>query len=146
MPTTTSACPSLAGRLAPTPIVKARHSPHTPPYPTQKTPLIPARTAASAAACYTYPPPVPPSHSQIPPTQHSDRNATRTDAMATLTVPSSVPAVAEDCEQLHKAFEGPTPTPDRIPHSHQRALSLHAPTTDALRVSDRSQVGAPTRS
>ncbi|PWZ23832.1 Annexin D2 [Zea mays] len=26
--------------------------------------------------------------------------------MATLTVPSSVPAVAEDCEQLHKAFEG----------------------------------------
>ena len=37
----TSACPSLAGLLAPTPIVKARHSPQTPPYPTQKTPLPP---------------------------------------------------------------------------------------------------------
>jgi hypothetical protein len=26
--------------------------------------------------------------------------------MATLTVPASVPAVADDCEQLRKAFEG----------------------------------------
>jgi hypothetical protein len=153
MPTTSqlaqlpsSACPSLAGwpplRSARRGILrKPLHTPRThgltvtqKPEPLVSRRLFPARTAATHTLSPShFPDPTNAAQGSSSPPPHP---ATLTDAMATLTVPSSVPAVAEDCEQLHKAFEGLT---------HGRALSMHAHRR-LTRSAFRSQVGAPTRS
>jgi hypothetical protein len=124
------ACPSLAGRVAPTPIGKARHSPQTPPRPTQK-PLA-SRRVHRGLRCYTYTlstGPVP--HHPIPRSHRRNGDAHRPLLRAGRR--RGLRAAPQGLRRSHS-------DPDRIPHS------LHAPTTDALRVSDRSQVGAPTRS
>ena len=102
--------------LTGTPIDQARHPPRTPPLPTKPPSPLCLGVCSPRAPRHPLlhiPFPSSPTHShpRSPPTQHRDRERssrqTRTDAMATLTVPASVPPVAEDCEQLHKAFEGP---------------------------------------
>ena len=135
--------------LTGTPIDQARHPPRTPPLPTKHpSPLClgvcSPRAPRHPLLHIPFPSPTD-SHSRSPPTQHRDRERssrqTRTDAMATLTVPASVPPVAEDCEQLHKAFEGPA-------RARARALvrRTRSTTADARLCFDLSQVGAPTRS
>ncbi|CAD6249442.1 unnamed protein product [Miscanthus lutarioriparius] len=101
---------SLAGWPAgwpATPIVKARRSPqtlHTPdrtPPPGVCSPRAPRPPLLPA----TYPPRSPiPFPDPTDAAQRSKRDPNRRNGDAHR--PSSVPAVAEDCEQLHKAFEG----------------------------------------
>lgn len=149
MPTTSqlaqlpsSACPWLAGPHSDRRGEAFSANPSTPhaltvtqkPEPLVSRRLFPARTAATHTLSPShFPDPTNAAQGSSSPPPHP---ATLTDAMATLTVPSSVPAVAEDCEQLHKAFEGLT---------HGRALSMHAHRR-LTRSAFRSQVGAPTRS
>ncbi|WVZ73614.1 hypothetical protein U9M48_021900 [Paspalum notatum var. saurae] len=127
---TTPSCDHVSlrpARYGHAPIGQARHPPSANPSlphetreerkPLASPRLFPARpgTAASdplrgynISPTHPFPDPTDAAQRSSYPNSHPLRTATRTEgnAMATLTVPGSVPPVADDVEQLHKAFEG----------------------------------------